>query len=129
MGRRTREHIAVCDGEEATVAAAFEGVLIRAVKDRAGIVCADAAVGDVVGFVRANEDAGRDVGGVLEDFVSANGNFAELSDDDGGSGTRVVPPAKGNEAGGENGGEGNGDGFRETAARGEWGSHAQGYRT
>src|SRR5580658_3493105 len=92
--RRSREDGAVHDRKKAAVAAAFEAVLVGAVKYRAGIVRADAAVGRIAGVARADQDAGSHVGGVLEDFRSADGDFARLRNYLRGSRGRVVPQAK-----------------------------------
>lgn len=84
--RRSGENGAVRHREQAAVAAALEGVFVGAVKDWAGIVSADATVGDIGRLACANEDAGRDISGVLEDFRAADGDFADACNHYGGRG-------------------------------------------
>jgi hypothetical protein len=80
--RRTSEDGAVFDGKKTVMAGAFEGVFVGTVENGAGVVSADAAVGDVRGFAGADEDARRGVCGVFEDFGATDRKFTSLGDHD-----------------------------------------------
>jgi hypothetical protein len=80
LGGRAVEDCAVGGGEYAAVAGAGEDIGLGAVEDRAGVMGAEAAEGDVGFCGGAEEEAGAVVGGIGENFAAAYGDFVGLGD-------------------------------------------------
>jgi len=80
FGRWAVEDCAVGGGVDSAVAGAGEDVFFRPIEDRAGVMGAEAAEGDVGFCSGAEEEAGAIVGGVGENFRAADGDFACLRD-------------------------------------------------
>jgi hypothetical protein len=80
LGRGAVEDCAVGGGVDAAVAGASEDVVLWAVENRAGVMSAEAAEGQVGVFGGAQKEARAVVGGIGENFGAADGDFVGLGD-------------------------------------------------
>ncbi len=96
---------------------AHKFVLIRAIKNRAGVVGAQTAVGEIGVVRRANQDAGIAVRGVLENQRAADGDITGVRNQARGICLRVEPFSQPDKTAGDDSEYAEGNVFCESAAR------------